>query len=395
MSQSDFSLFRNDPLNRIFHRLHLRSTGILGVIVRSAFLILLTWLPMALFALWEGVALGNAPRENFLCDVAAIGQFLIGIPLFLFAEYKIDGKLAGTARHLNHAGLVRSEDVASVKEAEHQIARARKWRTPDLCCLLLGYLFTACWILPELYNDIQTWHALGPAGNQSLTWAGAWDAFVCVPLLNYWWMRWVWKIALWCWYLYRVSRLELRLVASHPDQTGGLEFLSGAQTEFGIAIFAFGCGVVGASVAYKIIIEEAPLTVFAVWGPMAGFALFAPLCFLLPLFMFTAQLKKTKKEALFQFEVQAAESARAFQERWFKARRPKDDEILIGPYLTFLANLNTVYANVKKMRVVPFDLRSASELFASTGAPLVPIIFHIVHVQMPDWLEFLLTLVKH
>lgn len=99
---------------------------------------------------------------------------------------------------------------------------------------------------------------------------------------------------MWSWYLYRLSRLRLNLVASHPDKTGGIGFLSDAQTKFGIVILAYGISNVAPTIGYKLALEGATMSVVAVWGIAVGFVIGAPLLFTLPLFIFTAQLYQAK-----------------------------------------------------------------------------------------------------
>ena len=99
------------------------------------------------------------------------------------------------------------------------------------------------------------------------------------PLLNYWWLRWIWKIILWSYYLFRMSRFRLRLLASHPDRTGGIGFLSDVQTRFGLVILAYGITNVASTIAYKMAFEGATLGDHSVWGPLVGFVISAPLLF--------------------------------------------------------------------------------------------------------------------
>jgi hypothetical protein len=85
---------------------------------------------------------------------------------------------------------------------------------------------------------------------KKLNFAGWWAMLVTLPILNYWWLRWIWKIALWSWFLYRMSRVPLILVPSHPDATGGIGFVSDVQTKFGLAILAFGISNIASTVGY-------------------------------------------------------------------------------------------------------------------------------------------------
>ena len=66
---------------------------------------------------------------------------------------------------------------------------------------------------------------------------------------NYIWMRLIWKITLWIFYLYRVSRMRLELHPTHPDLTGGIGFISEAQGRFALFILAYGISNVAARCA--------------------------------------------------------------------------------------------------------------------------------------------------
>jgi hypothetical protein len=193
-------------------------------------------------------------------------------------------------------------------------------------------------------------------------------------LLNYWWLRWIWKIILWSWYLFRLSRFRLRLVASHPDRTGGIGFLSDVQTRFGVVILAYGITNVGSTIAYKMAFEGATLGDHSVWGPLVGFVIGAPLLFTIPLFMFTKQLHRAKKRAVERYHTRAIERAMAFELKWLERRSYGKYDPSSEAELTGLNSLNAVYDHIRKMRVVPFDARSFLELTMQTIGSLLPIL---------------------
>ena len=46
-----------------------------------------------------------------------------------------------------------------------------------------------------------------------------------IPIFQFLTLRWLYRLLLWFLFLWRVSRLDLRLAPSHPDRAGGLGFL--------------------------------------------------------------------------------------------------------------------------------------------------------------------------
>jgi hypothetical protein len=206
------------------------------------------------------------------------------------------------------------------------------------------------------------------------------------PLTTYWWLRWAVKIFLWTRYLYQISSLRLNLVPSHPDSTGGIGFLSDAQTKFGWVILAYGVSYVAPTILYKLKFEGATIFVLSVWGYGASFVVGAPLLFTLPLFMFTKQLYQAKARALEAFQERSMERAKAFEDKWLKACSSGNYELMSGSDLAGLDALNRVYGHIHKMRVVPFDLRSFSELVGSALGPMVPLLPYIMDLPEP-WLK--------
>jgi hypothetical protein len=382
-----FSLFEDDLLSRAFAALGMGSYRVWDLVKRSLLLISITWVPLAVLAIVAEVHWIQPPGQNFFLDFAAYGQLLIGLPMFLIAERVIDGQTRDAARCFLTTGVVEAGDAARLFHLNGQVERLRKQLWPELICIATAYGLTAAWVIPEMHNDRDTWVAMDPINQwQSLTWPGLLELVFVGPLTTYWWLRWSWKIGIWSWYLYRLSMLRLNLVASHPDKTGGIGFLSDAQTKFGIVILAYGISYVAPTILYKLAFEGATIWVVAVWGYAASFVVGAPLLFTLPLFMFTKQLYQAKSRALEVFQERSMERAKAFEEKWLKACSSGNYELMSGSDLAGLNALNQVYAHIHAMRIVPFDLRSFSELVGSALGPMVPLLPYLVDIPEP-WLK--------
>ena len=370
-----FSLFEGDRVNRLFGSIGVGSRRASDLVARCLILVGLTWVSLAVLAFFGGVGKGPG-GENFFKDIAAYMQLLLGLPLFVVAERIVSVHTREAANQFVSTGAIKHQDAARLDQFNGIVAKLRKSITPDLVCLSIAYFLSVMTILPLLDDEKQTWHAYIPEGgiHEALSAAGWWELLIALPLLNYWWLRWIWKIILWSCYLFRLSRFRLRLLASHPDRTGGIGFLSDVQTRFGLVILAYGITNVASTIAYKMAFEGATLGDHSVWGPLVGFIIGAPLLFTIPLFMFTKQLHRAKKRAVERYHTRAIERAIAFERKWLERRShgkydPSGEAELIG-----LSNLNTVYDHIRKMRVVPFDARSFLELTMQTFGSLLPIL---------------------
>src|SRR5712692_5789188 len=95
----EFSLFSNDPLNRLLSHVGLTDCGLPRNGRRMAVIFLVTWAPLAILSWLQHVALvwkppsaggGADVRMSFLLDFAAYGYFFLALPMFVVAEESVE-----------------------------------------------------------------------------------------------------------------------------------------------------------------------------------------------------------------------------------------------------------------------------------------------------------------
>jgi hypothetical protein len=320
-SMVPFSLFDGDWLNRVYASVGLSSRARLSIFKRSIAVVVLTWLPVAALALQSGYIGGGMAATNFFADFAAYAQFLVAMPLFMVAEPIVDASTKDVAFQLVSCGIVRPDDRGRLCEIHRLIATMRESYWPDVVCVLVAYALSLVILVPEFGpNPALTWHVKNYASWRMLTTPGLWEFLVALPLLNYTWLRFVWKIVMWIFYLARVARMRLDLHPTHPDLTGGIGFISEAQGRFAILVLAYGISNVAATVGYEIVILRYNIETMPVWGPLIGFAIGAPVLFTLPLLMFTKKLYSAKRRALAVYRERVTGRSRSVESRWLKRR---------------------------------------------------------------------------
>jgi len=396
-----FSLFDGDLVNRGFARLGLHSRPTADVVLRCLFVAGVTWLPMAVLAIAQGLYSRSIDARNFFADYAAYAQFLIALPLFVVGERIVSQSTREAAHTFVDSGVVQPADLPVADAAHRQVSRLAHSRVAEWGCIVLAYALAAATILPERWTpSMHTWH-MGAGDDPEarirtifgLTLPGTWALLVALPLLNYWWIRIAWKVIVWTRYLYHISRPRLVLVASHPDQTGGIGFVSEVQATFALIIFAYGISNVAAVIAYKVAIEKAPLTLPPVWGPAVGFIIGAPALFTVPLLMFTKQLFRTKHRALAAYREQILRQSTAFEPTWLGADASSAESATV---LGNMNHLTMLFQRIEQMRIVPFDLKSGVQLIGSTvGSVAAALPLLKIEAPIRDWLEFISALLKH
>ncbi|HET9389609.1 MAG TPA: hypothetical protein VFO44_08180 [Steroidobacteraceae bacterium] len=379
------SLYEGDLLNRLWAAIGLGPRRPAHLALRALLLPLLTWFPTAL--LFAGTAAAAASRRidasNYFADFAAYAQFWLGLPLFVLAEAIVSISTRSASLEFAASGVIRRRDLARFETLHWRFNRLARHGLSDLLCVFLGGALSFATIWPELHHAPAhaTWHTIG-SGRHYLSAAGYWEFCLALPLLNYWWLRHAWKVILWWQYLRALSRFRLDLVATHPDATGGIGFISSVQAHFAWLLLAYGVTNVAATVGYELALEGADLWSPPVWGPVLGFMIGGPLLFLLPLFMFTRQLYRTKRSARRLYRRRVMEQARLFEAEVLPRSAVESATMTGALDLSLMAQFSRLFESAQQMRVVPFDWRSVSQLVGSTFGSVASIL-PALHLQGP------------
>ena len=84
-NEAELYFERGGPLQRLTQRLADRLGLELTIGVRIVGFLVITWVPLLLFALMEGRALASSPKESLLQDFGTYARFFLGVPLLLTA----------------------------------------------------------------------------------------------------------------------------------------------------------------------------------------------------------------------------------------------------------------------------------------------------------------------
>lgn len=344
---------------------------------RILVLLLVTWVPMCLFAVVQGTAVGATPRASFLYDLATHARFFIGIPMLIYADHYIGARLRRAGLQFLHDGIVVAEDHAAFERAIASLARRRE--STMAVVIIAGLALFGAWNLTyESAKGVGRlgWQALELADG-SASYAALWNHLVAVPVLLFLWYRWLWRIAIWTLFLRDVARLRLQLVPTHADAGGGLSFLGVAHTAFGILAFAIG-SVLSAQAAFQVLHEGASLQVFQTPAIIA--LLVVEVLFLGPLLVFTPLMLRVRRAALESYGSLVVQYNRSFGEKWIDGT-PPDEPLLGSGDIQSLADLGTGFGFVKAMRFVPFDRGVVIRLALATLLPGLPLLLLVVPLE--------------
>jgi len=358
---TDFSLI-GGPLHRLGCRLGLVRGGSNSVALGLALGVFL-WAVLVTLVLT-----GGGPPVSSLSVIGAHVRLLVVIPLLFVCESAFDPRAATFVR-----GLVSSKIVPpdALQALEARIARTARWRDswlPELVCLVAaGLLSLAAPRLP-LWGATAA-HDPSRAVSE-MTWAGLWYWTVCLTLFRFLLLRWLWRLGLWCWFLWRVSRLDLHLVPTHPDGAGGLGYLEVVHTHLDPLVLAISA-VQAASFAEGL--SSGTMAFAEVYPALALVLVLEAALVIGPLFIFSPGLWACRVKGLSDYMEFAATYVGGFERKWLGAGAPPGEPLLGTPDLQSLADLNNSVTVVRNMRVVPVSPRMLRGFAMAALLPFLPL----------------------
>ena len=364
---SAFSPVENEAPLRWLRRLHLAPRQGLGAGRRALGLALLTWLPIAIWALATGrVGSLDDSGESLLRHYGVHVRCLLVIPLLILAEPMLHRAARAIALRLADTATT-PEARAAFDAAGQAVVRLRDATLPWV--LLLGAAIG--WSLaddPRLHGDAMAW-ALDAEGR--LGFGGAWFAYVVRPVFLALLLAWAWRIVLLTLWMGRVGRIGLSLVPTHPDRAGGVASVEKLPGAFALVSMALSA-MLASRWAHEILHHGASIAAYrhavivfvAVWS----------LLLLLPLLAFAPALSRTRKQALQAYSALVGRQGALVHRRWIEGREvlaALHDALVRTLRRRPVADAAAMYEAVVKMRPLPIGKVSIMGILLPLALPLL------------------------
>jgi hypothetical protein len=375
----DFSFVLGGPLFQLLRRAHLTDDALLLMRKRVIVIALLAWLPLLVLSALEGHLLGGSVAIPFLLDVEAHIRFLVAMPLLIIAELVVHRRMRPVVRQFLERDLIPESAMARFEGA---VASAFRLRNSVLAEVLLIALVYGVGILiiwrQYVALDTATWYATPSAEGSKLSLAGMWYGYVSLPIFQFLLVRWYFRLFVWTRFLWQASRIELRLVPTHPDRVGGLGFLAGTVLAFAVLAVAHGALVAG-QIANRIFFVGAALPDFKAEIAVVVVLI---LCLVVgPLLVFVPQLAQAKRKGLREYGTLAVRYVRDFDGKWLRGGAPADEPFVGSADIQSLADLGNSYEVVRTMRTAPITRDAVVGLAAATLVPIVPLLLTMMPLE--------------
>lgn len=367
----EFSLVRGAPFNRLMQRVGLAGSEPEAAWRLVLILTFVSWVPLLLLSSIDGSAWSGTVALPFLRDAETHARVLLAVPLLIMADSMVHRRMLGVAQQFLERGLIPETGRQAFDAALTQVTRLRSSKLAELLLIMFVYGVGVPFIWrTQVALDLPTWYGATMDGKLQPSHAGWWLGLVTLPVFQFLMFRWYYRQAIWSIFLWKVSRIELKLMPKHPDGAGGIGFLARTSHAFG-PLLAAQTIVMSGTIANRIFFSGVELSSYGL--SLSGVAVLLLITVLAPLLFFSRKLGIAKQAGLRESGRLIERYVREFDDRWVRGGAGGGTPLLGSPDLQSLADLGNVYAVVRNMRWAPFGPQDVLYLGAAAIAPLLPL----------------------
>jgi hypothetical protein len=367
----DFSIVLGGPFFQLLNRAHLSGKALELVKKRVIVLVIITWLPLFILSILKGHAWGEGTSLSFVQDIDVHIRFLVALPLFIMAELLVHQRLVLVVNEFQERKLIPEPEIVKFHNAISSALRLRNSVLAEILIVIIIYVIGYQLVWNQTASlDTAAWYSDPAVGNGRLSFAGIWFRYVSLPIFQFLFLRWYYRIFIWARFLFHMSRIKLRLVPTHPDHVGGLGFLANSIYAMMPLAFTHGVLLLG-MISNHIFYEDAELLDFKV---VIIITVVSVMCLLiLPLFLFASQLGDAKRKGGLEYGRLASRFVQEFEATWVNGKGPPINP-LIDNDIQSLADLANSYKVVENMQIVPLTRSAIIMLVVVTVIPLFPLV---------------------
>lgn len=363
----DLTLVSGGALYTRLVKMGIAKPGLTGVKIRIVFVIASTWLAIALLCLVQEYQTGRPLLNAFITNFQESVKFLLVMPLLILAEVQIRPWVTHVIRYFVKSGLIPEDQLGEYFKLVERTQEKRDSLPMELIFVALAFSSSALGLSVAPHMDSLNWRFI----DGHATYAELWFRYFAMPAFRFFGLVWFWRLFLWSYLLFKISRFQLRIVPTHPDGRGGLGFLAAGHNNFAILAFAMSChisGVIGEEIIYH------GHTFDQLKGTMMLTVIALTCLSTLPLLVFTPLLIDRKRLGLYQYGILAKHYVDRYQSKWV----PDDEQTTASDTSNPDGKSDSdpkAHDNFKavgSMQFTVFDKYSITAFALASAAPFLP-----------------------
>jgi hypothetical protein len=379
-----YSLVSGGLIYSLERKMDIIQRGEPGLLKRAMIFATITWLPLAILTLIDGTFAGENVTLTFIEDFPVHVRFLLVLPFLIIIEKMVDHAFDDYMNSTRR--LIAAKDEVEFTNIGKAIDKMSNSWTPEI--VFLAIIFGTFFLQLDILDlSISRWSIESADG--SLDYPGIFYLFVSIPLYQFLIARWAWRWVVWAYSVFKISRLNLRIEASHADQMAGLEYMGLVPMTFCFLSLAFSA-IFSAVIGEDIIYDGATLQEY--WYPILFFVILVPVMLHLPLLAMIPNLLKAKTRAMNKFSSLIQYHNNLYREKWMEGQLPKNEHLLGSLDNSSMADINGSYQQaVKEMSIIPINRKSLIWMILMLMIPFLPLLFTMYSLK--DLVDKLLKVV--
>jgi hypothetical protein len=332
---------------------------------RIIFAVTIGWLPLLVMtALFQPGAI-----VSLLTDYKVASRMLIAVPVLLLGQLIMESRFRIVVSQTRE-DLVAPPDWPRFDATIARFIRLRDSFLPEFVIATLAFLSVADLFIQKTgLSGSWAIQAAATSAEAHFTPAGLYFALVSRLIYAFLVGLNLWKWLLWTFFLFRLSRMNLRLMVSHPDKHAGAGFLGMSAMAFAPIAFAV-TAAVGASWRYDILHEGAHIADFKL--PAFALLVVVVLVALGPLAFFIPKLAALRRKGILEYGSLAHLHSSEFHEKWILKRKGHESEFLAAPEVSTLTDLASSFQNIEQMKPFLLNRGSLAALVFAVAIPVMP-----------------------
>jgi len=332
-------------------------------------MVLITWVPMCLLALYEGTLNDNETTISFFEDFLVHVRFLLIVPFLILIENMVDRTFVAYVR--NSDLIIPTNQQLKFNKLVKQLDKLTNSYLPEILVLILHFTgFFLGWYESTITESQRNYITSEATGKLNI--AGWYYFLICLPIFYLLVSRWLWRWIVWMYSMFRINRFKLYLDPLHADQMAGLEYLNLVPLTFSFILVA-PSAMLSAVIGIDIIYHGASFSSYYI--PILIYVFLLPIILYSPLLIFIPKLIHAKNEGIFKFGRLIRKHNSDYVEKWIDGEPPKNETILGAMDNSSLADINGSYAPIQSIKLIPIDIKMILVSFILNVIPYIPLVF--------------------
>ena len=235
--------------------------------------------------------------SSSFADFVAYARYLLAIPIMIISDRSSDNRIRGLVDNFVKSGIIPADSLPIFGQMLRQADTRTASAPAEGAMLVLAFVLAAVTAYRTAELGAGQWVTGVADHSRGLSPAGWWNLLVSAPLFFFITLRWFWRFIVWTALLKRISRLPLKLVASHPDRSGGRGFLTLFPMIFWPLAFALS-GVVASGLPQQLTFGGMDLN--ELWPVAIFWTLLVMGVFVGPLLVFAPGLSRLRERAVLE-----------------------------------------------------------------------------------------------